>query len=212
MQDLGVRLPIYPTRPVDFAKSRPTGSSTSATTCSPRSRAAASKSTTASTGRRGRHQIQFGGEMAFQDVKIRNEFRRAGHFQFASSTTAGTGHALADFMLGAVSTFDQGTGEYKDYDVFYGSAFFQDDLKVSDRVTLNLGVRFEHSPPWHEVEGPHHALERRGLQRERAFHDVPGSASRRDVPRRRGVRRRRGRRGVAEHRKRRVRIRMGHHR
>ena len=28
---------------------------------------------------KGKHQIQFGGEMAFQDVKIRNEFRRAGH-------------------------------------------------------------------------------------------------------------------------------------
>ena len=29
----------------------------------------------------------------------------------------------------------------------------QDDFKVSDRVTLNMGVRFEHSPPWHEIEG-----------------------------------------------------------
>ena len=24
---------------------------------------------------------------------------------------------------------------------------------MSDTLTLNLGVRFEHSPPWHEVEG-----------------------------------------------------------
>ena len=37
--------------------------------------------------------------------------------------------------------------------MFYASSFFQDDYKVSDRVTLNMGVRFEHSPPWHEVEG-----------------------------------------------------------
>ncbi len=52
-----------------------------------------------------------------------------------------------------MNTFDQGTGEYKDYKVFYASAFFQDDYKASDRLTLNMGVRFEHSPPWHEVEG-----------------------------------------------------------
>ena len=37
--------------------------------------------------------------------------------------------------------------------MFYASSFFQDDYKVSDRVTLNMGVRYEHSPPWHEVEG-----------------------------------------------------------
>ena len=52
----------------------------------------------------------------------------------------------------ASTTFDQGTGEYKDK-VFYASSFLQDDIKVSDRLTLNMGVRFEHSPPWHEVEG-----------------------------------------------------------
>jgi hypothetical protein len=102
---------------------------------------------------KGRHQVQFGGETAFQDVKIRNEFRRAGHNTFAGSSTAGSGHGLSDFVLGVLNTFDQGTGEYKDYKVFYASAFFQDDIKVSDRVTLNAGVRFEHSPPWHEVEG-----------------------------------------------------------
>ena len=76
---------------------------------------------------------------------------------FAGSTTAGTGHALSDFALGIINTFDQGADECKDYKVFYASSFFQDDLKVSDSLTLNLGVRFEHSPPWHEVEGRHHA-------------------------------------------------------
>ena len=91
--------------------------------------------------------------MAIQDVKIRNEFRRAGHSAFRPNTTLGSGHALSDFILGQLDTFDQGTGEYKDYKVFYASAFLQDDYKVSDTVTLNLGMRFEHSPPWHEVVG-----------------------------------------------------------
>ena len=134
-------------------KSRRTGSSTLATTCSRRSRGTASRSTIASTGRKASIRSSSAREMAIQDVKIRNEFRRAGHFQFTASSTAGTGHALADFVLGQLSSFDQGTGEYKDYAVFYMSSFLQDDLKVSDNLTLNMGVRFEHSPPWHEVEG-----------------------------------------------------------
>jgi hypothetical protein len=66
---------------------------------------------------------------------------------------AGSGHALADFLLGAINTFDQGTGEYKDYVVNYSSAFFQDDFKVHPRLTLTMGVRYEYSPPWHETNG-----------------------------------------------------------
>jgi len=152
MQDLGVRLPIYPTDPsisqIEATGFFGIGDNLFATF--PRHGVEINDRV---NWAHGRHQIQFGGEMAFQDVKIRNEFRRAGHNTFANSTTAGTGQALADFALGIINTFDQGTGEYKDYKVFYASSFFQDDLKVSDTLTLNLGVRFEHSPPWHEVEG-----------------------------------------------------------
>ena len=152
MQDLGVRLPIYPTDPsisqIEATGFFGIGDNLFATF--PRHGVEINDRV---NWAKGRHQVQFGGEMAFQDVKIRNEFRRAGHNTFASSTTAGTGHALSDFALGIINTFDQGTGEYKDYKVFYASSFFQDDMKVSDTLTLNMGVRFEHSPPWHEVEG-----------------------------------------------------------
>ena len=49
---------------------------------------------------------------------------------FAGSSTSGTGNTLADFLLGQLSQFDQGTGEYKDYVVNYGSRFVQDDFRV----------------------------------------------------------------------------------
>lgn len=152
MQDLGVRLPIYPTLPsisqIEAVGFFNIGDNLFASF--PRHGIEINDRV---NWAKGRHQVQFGGEANFQDVKIRNEFRRAGHNQFRSSTTSGTGHALADFVLGQLDSFDQGTGEYKDYKVFYASAFLQDDYKVSDRVTLNLGVRYEHSPPWHEVVG-----------------------------------------------------------
>ncbi len=152
MQDLGVRLPIYPSQP-SISEIQAVGFfniGDNLFASFPRSGVEINDRV---NWAKGKHQVQFGGEMAFQDVKIINEFRRAGHSAFRPNATLGTGHALADFVLGQMDTFDQGTGEYKDYAVFYGSAFFQDDYKASDRVTLNLGVRFEHSPPWHEVVG-----------------------------------------------------------
>ena len=63
-----------------------------------------------------------------------------GTFTFSGSAT---GNAMADFMLGDMRTFDQGTGEYKDNKNFYSSAFFQDDYKIHPRLSLNLGLRYE---------------------------------------------------------------------
>jgi hypothetical protein len=152
MQDLGVRLPIYPSAPsiseIQAAGFFNIGDNLFASF--PRHGIEINDRV---NWAKGKHQIQFGGETTIQDVKIRNEFRRASHSVFRPNSTLGTGHALADFVLGQTDTFDQGTGEYKDYEVFYASAFVQDDYKVSDRVTLNMGVRFEHSPPWHEAVG-----------------------------------------------------------
>jgi Carboxypeptidase regulatory-like domain len=152
MKDLGVRLPIYPTLPSisQIEANGFFGIGDNLFASFPRHGIEVNDRV---NWAKGKHQIQFGGEGQFHDVKIRNEYRRAGHNVFRSSATAGTGHALSDFMLGILDSFDQGTGEYKDYKVFYASAFFQDDYKVSDTVTLNLGVRYEHSPPWHEVVG-----------------------------------------------------------
>jgi TonB dependent receptor len=98
----------------------------------------------------GRHTLQFGGEIARYRVDINNEFRRAGHFVFRGNVT---GHAIADFMLGRLDTFDQGTGEYKNNRATYTALYFQDDFKIRQRLTLNLGVRYEPTPPWHEVRG-----------------------------------------------------------
>ena len=149
MQDLGVRLPIYPGAP-SISQIEANGFFNIGDNLFAEFPRQGFEFNDRVNWAKGKHQVQVGGEMAFQDVKIRNEYRRGGHFTFNGSAT---GHALSDFLLGQINTFDQGTGEYKDYAVFYGSAFLQDDYKVSDRVTLNMGVRFEHSPPWHETVG-----------------------------------------------------------
>ena len=131
MQELGVRLPIYPTLPSISEinadqllqhRRQPRGVVLPARHRDQRpDRRGTRASTTCSSAARWQRYT----------VEIRNQFRRAGHFQFAGSTTTGTGNTLADFLLGQLSQFDQGTGEYKDYVVNYGSLFVQDDFKAS---------------------------------------------------------------------------------
>jgi Carboxypeptidase regulatory-like domain len=149
MQDLGVRLPIYPDLP-SISEINASGYFFIGDNLEASFLRNGLEFNDRFTWLKGKHNIQVGGEAQNYKVEIRNQFRRAGHFIFDGSRT---GHPLADFLLGYVQSFDQGTGEYKDYNVWYGSVFAQDDFKVSSRVTLNLGLRFEHTPPWHETVG-----------------------------------------------------------
>src|SRR5262245_9716183 len=152
MQDLGVRLPIYPTlasiSEINANNFFNIGDNLEASFFRP-----GFELNERTTWNRGKHNLQFGAELQHYVVEIRNQFRRAGHFQFAGSSTTGTGNTLADFLLGQISSFDQGTGEYKDYLANYGSLFVQDDFRINNRLTLNLGARLESTPPWHEKNG-----------------------------------------------------------
>ncbi len=149
MQDLGVRLPIYPTL-ASIAQIEAVGFFNIGDNLEAKFVRNGFEWDERLSWVKGRHSLQFGGEIARYRVDIVNEFRRAGHFVFRGNIT---GHALADFLLGRLDTFDQGTGEYKNNRATYAALFFQDDFKAHRRLTLNLGVRYEPTPPWHEVRG-----------------------------------------------------------
>jgi len=149
LQELGIRLPLYPTTPnlqsisVDgfFAVGADAPSDFVRNGVEANHRTSWMK---------GSHSIQFGGEVQYYKASIDSEYRVPGTFTFNGTAT---GNAMADFFLGDMRTFDQGTGEYKFNTNLYSSAFFQDDYKVLPRLTLNLGMRYEPTPPWHEVVG-----------------------------------------------------------
>jgi hypothetical protein len=99
---------------------------------------------------KGKHSMQFGGEIQHYSVDIINEYRRGGSSSFSTNAT---GMLIADIMLGHMSNFTQGTGEYKNNRARYYSAYLQDDWKVSRRLSVNLGARWEPAPPWRELKG-----------------------------------------------------------
>jgi hypothetical protein len=149
LQELGIRLPLYPTTPniqlIDVTGFFSVGAD--APSDFVRNGVEVNNRT---SWMKGKHSIQFGGEAQYYKASIDSEYRVPGTFSFNGSAT---GNALADFMLGDMRSFDQGTGEYKFNTNFYSSAFFQDDYKIHPRLSLNIGFRYEPTPPWHEVVG-----------------------------------------------------------
>ncbi len=99
---------------------------------------------------RGAHEWHFGGEV----VRIRNNMAsnwlQSGNFTFADELS---GNNLADFMLGRVSAFTQGAGEFKDMTGTKFSLYIQDNWRATPRLTLNLGLRWDPSLPFLEEKG-----------------------------------------------------------
>ncbi|MBI4485957.1 MAG: TonB-dependent receptor, partial [Acidobacteria bacterium] len=91
---------------------------------------------------RGNHQWGLGASVALSDWTALSNVRSSGTFSF-NGGAAGLG--LADFLLGEVFEFRQGTPFLMDISQKSFGLYGQDTWKVSPRVTLNYGVRWE---PW----------------------------------------------------------------
>ncbi|HYM13344.1 MAG TPA: TonB-dependent receptor [Bryobacterales bacterium] len=102
----------------------------------------------------GRHMLKMG--FAFtRELIYRNSSRLArGQFSFDGSFTQDpnnrgkTGDGMADFLLGIASGGTIGNRNGETAVTHNYSAFFQDDWRITNRLTLNLGVRWdEFGPP-----------------------------------------------------------------
>ena len=100
------------------------------------------------TWQKGKHELIFGGQLTRVNQNLTNTYTQGGQFNFTSQLS---GSNLADFMLGQASTFLQGGGQYSNFIGGIYSLFAQDNWRVSQKLTVNLGVRWDPFWPYTET-------------------------------------------------------------
>ena len=99
----------------------------------------------------GRHELKFGAEARLRRITIFFPGIPAGTYSFDYNTTSqqpwsGGGDAMAGLMIGA-----GGPGNWGSYEIDYAAAtqnwnigsFVQDNWRVTDKLTLNIGLRYD---------------------------------------------------------------------
>ena len=89
---------------------------------------------------RGRHQISIGGSWLHSHLNARGNFQNNGTFSF---TGGSTGLALADFMLGDLSSIGQSMGQVAHDSVNIPGLYAQDNIRVNSRLSINPGIRWD---------------------------------------------------------------------
>jgi len=102
------------------------------------------------TVQRGSNELHFGTDIVRPRNHLVNTFTMAGEFTFGNQLS---GSNLTDFMLGDASEFLQGGGEFKDLTGTLYSFYAQDNWKVSRKLTVNAGLRWDPYWPYTEQKG-----------------------------------------------------------
>jgi hypothetical protein len=88
----------------------------------------------------GRHSMSFGVEYYRNRVNELQNWQSGGNISFTGSQS---GNAAADFLLGKFNSYRQVTGLTSRVRQNLPALFANDDFRLSRRVTLNIGVRWE---------------------------------------------------------------------
>ncbi len=113
----------------------------------------------------GRNNFKMGGGISAYQNNTVFDFIVNGEFDFNGSAT---GNSLADFLIGAPTQYFQSPSAPSNIrsKSYYG--FFQDEWRLTKRLSLNLGIRYEYNSPKSDTEG-------------RSYSVIPGDQSQRFV-------------------------------
>jgi hypothetical protein len=109
---------------------------------------------------KGRHSLKFGVDFRYQQYSVIND--SIPYLSFLHSETdygaegncpqCQSGNSLASMLLGQVDYSNQTVYNVSArWNSHYQAAFFQDDIKVSPSLTLNVGLRYDIDSPRHEA-------------------------------------------------------------
>ena len=102
---------------------------------------------------KGNHNIAFGVHAELTKNDISNLFQQPGLFSFNATNT---NYAAASYVLGYLSSFIQGNGQYFGNRASFPGYYLEDNWRASKRLGLTYGVRYEPFYPYTEVK---HRLE-----------------------------------------------------
>jgi outer membrane receptor protein involved in Fe transport len=102
---------------------------------------------------KGNHQIKFGANVQWLQNFLQNPQDALGNFTFNGNFTRNPlgpvgGNALADFMLGIPVNTLVTTGVYMNLRTRYQGFYVQDTWKVTSKLTLDYGLRYDLFLPW----------------------------------------------------------------
>ena len=106
----------------------------------------------------GSHSLKFGGEVRFLRDNYISPSSSVGIFNFTRAFTqrdplvgdAASGNAFASLLLGHPNNASAPINASFAYQHLYYGAFFQDDWRISRKLTLNLGLRWDYESPTSE--------------------------------------------------------------
>lgn len=103
---------------------------------------------------RGRHQFKMGGEYRRLRYNQIGAVVPRGRFTFSGQYTGpngsgGPNNGMADYLLGLMSNTEGQVGApIANYRNYYMAFYLQDTWKVTNRLTMNWGIRYEAEPPY----------------------------------------------------------------
>src|SRR5690348_7447026 len=97
---------------------------------------------------KGNHTLEFGGELSHNRNVLAADFQSDGAFSFSGTRS---GSSAADFLLGRPASFTQITPLNESQLQILPALYVNDSWKVSRRLNLSLGLRWNPWVPWTET-------------------------------------------------------------
>ena len=98
----------------------------------------------------GTHSIKFGGSTHYAQITIHDRAFNNGQFSFSGVET---GSDLADFLIGAPASYNQGVQLPLNSHTWYFGLYAEDSWRATPNLTLNYGLRWDVPQPWAEAQG-----------------------------------------------------------